>query len=175
LIPAESNYYYRNWHKRKMKYEPKSTHSWAVVILPEPVGLMSTLNGILFARNHQVTARKCQICCISTGQRWYSSSQTRMYEIEVLFWSHEDARTPTFAIRVHIPNQWTPCFFMAAIWDSVVVEHHITIFAMPNPLDRCAGTNITTINNISRFFHKKLNPLKFCLQFGLANVHGGDR
>jgi len=57
-----------------------------------------------------------------------------------------------------------------------VKAHSITIFQMPNPVDHhSAGTDITTINDISFFFNKNLAVLEFKLAFGLASVAGGYR
>jgi len=46
---------------------------------------------------------------------------------------------------------------------------------MPNPHDQSGSTNVTTVNNISHYFNKKLDALKLQLQFGLVNVSGGER
>jgi len=101
----------------------------------------------------------------------------RMYKIDVLFWSESDNnRTPSFSIQVHLPVQWTPRLLIAAIWESVVGEHCITILKTPNPLDqRITRMDITTVNNISFLFVKNAEVLKCQLEFGLACVSGGYR
>jgi len=162
------------FNPKTMQYEPKSTRNRAVATLSQSVELLSTLNVISLGSNRQVIERKTQICCISTGRRWNTSSCNGMYEVEVLFWSKSDKRTSRYSIQVHLPIRWSPQFLLVAIWESVVKAHSITIFQMPNPVDHCsAGTDITTINDISVFFNKNLAVLEFKLAIGLASVASG--
>jgi len=101
-------------------------------------------------------------------------NRSRFYKVEVLFWSQNNLKTPNFAIQLHLPLQWTPCLLVATIWESVLSAHCITVFEMKSPLAKTTGSNITTINNISRIFDKKLDELKIHLAFSLVYVDGGE-
>ncbi len=168
---------YVNFFDQKMvKFEPKLTRNRAIAILFDSVKLVSTLNGMSFGTRREVMEKRLCICCISTGRRWYTPSPSKFYEIEVLFWSETDFKnTPSFSVQMHAPIQWMPRYLIAAIWESVVGMHCITVFEMENPHDPSKSTNITTVNNILSFFDKSLNVLKFQLAFGLLNVNGGKR
>jgi len=156
---------------------PRATHNIAVLELPSSVEFISTLEGLCFGTNHEITQEIEWIQCISTGRQTHSKQNAEMDFISVLFWSDKADARPAAMLAVLVPSWWTSQIFLGILYSSIHSKKKICILEL-----KCMwsyGVEIAMINDIAMKYFMFCPQRSLCafsfVAVGLHLVIGGMR
>jgi len=156
---------------------PRPTRNNAVLDLPSSVELISTLEGMHFGNNREVTQCIEHIQCISTGQRQRSRCNAPVDHLLVHFWCDKANFYPATSITLLVPKWWTAQMFLGVLYASIESKKKIYIFEFKCP--SLYNAEIVMINNIAIKYFKFRSESSLCanslVTVGLCLVHGGSR
>jgi len=156
---------------------PRATCNIAVLELPSSVEFISTLEGLRFGTNREITQEIERIQCISTGRQTHSKQNAEMDFISILFWSDKANARPAAMLAVPVPSWWTSQIFLGVLYSSIHFKKKICILEL-----KCMwsfGVEITTINDIAVKYFMFCSERSLCafgfVAVGLHLVTGGTR
>jgi len=141
---------------------PRAMRNNAVLDLASSVELISTLEGLHFGSNREVTSTIEHIQCISTGRRMQSKMNAQVDLLLVHFWCNKANKRPAILLTLPLPNWWTSQIFLGVLYSSVVAKLKIYILELKCPW--LQGAEIITINDIATKY------FQFCSESSLLAI-----